>query len=190
VGWNPFVNQSCELVGAHWNGAVGADNPMPGDVVRRVGQRLSDLAWCCWVDIAICGHQSLRDGADAVEDAVVRRFTRRHLTFRLRPSDLAQAMGTGASNISKILKRLEAGGLVERGADPHDARSTTIALTPAGEEAARHIYDLGDAMIAQVLAGWSPRDIARFTELTKRFTADAIAAAQDMRREGLRYRAG
>jgi DNA-binding MarR family transcriptional regulator len=108
----------------------------------------------------------------------------------MRPSDLAQAMGTGASNISKILKRLEAGGLVERGADPHDARSTTITLTPAGEEAARHIYDLGDAMIAQVLAGWSPRDIARFTELTKRFTADAIAAAQDMRRDGLRHRAG
>lgn len=104
----------------------------------------------------------------------------------MRPSDLAQAMGTGASNVSKILKRLEAEGLVARDPDPHDTRSTSIRLTPEGTVAARHIYELGDAMIAQVLAGWSARDVARYTELTTRFTADAIAAAEDMRREGLR----
>lgn len=104
----------------------------------------------------------------------------------MRPSDLAQVMATGASNISKILKRLEAEGLVEREPDPADTRSTTITLTKAGAAAARHIYDLGDDMIAQVLAGWSPRDIARYTELTQRFTADAIAAAADMRRDGLK----
>jgi hypothetical protein len=45
-------------------------------------------------------------------------------------------------------------------------------------------------MIAQVLAGWSPRDVARYTELTKRFTADAIAAAENMRRDGLSRRSG
>lgn len=111
----------------------------------------------------------------------------RHLAASqpMRPSDLAQAMGTGPSNISKILKRLEAAGFVERGPDREDTRSTKISLTPEGQTAARHIYDLGDAMIAQVLATWSPRDIARYTELTKRFTADAIAAAEVMRREGL-----
>jgi DNA-binding MarR family transcriptional regulator len=106
----------------------------------------------------------------------------------MRPSDLAHAMGTGASNISKILKRLEAEELVARAPDPDDTRATLITLTPHGTAAARHIYDLGDDMIAQVLAAWSPRDVARYTELTKRFTADAIAAAEDMRRYGLRRR--
>jgi DNA-binding MarR family transcriptional regulator len=103
----------------------------------------------------------------------------------MRPSDLAHALGTGASNVSKILKRLEAEGLVVRETAPDDTRSTLIILTPAGKAAARHIYDLGDDMIAQVLAAWSPRDIARYTELTKRFTADAIAASENMRRDGL-----
>jgi len=103
----------------------------------------------------------------------------------MRPGDLAQAMGTGASNISKILKRLAAEKLIAREPDPDDTRSALITLTPAGAEAAKHIYDLGDDMIAQVLASWSPRDIARYTELTKRFTADAIAAAEVMRRNGL-----
>jgi DNA-binding MarR family transcriptional regulator len=103
----------------------------------------------------------------------------------MRPSDLAHALGTGASNVSKILKRLEVEGLVVRETAPDDTRSTLIILTPAGKAAARHIYDLGDDMIAQVLAAWSPRDIARYTELTKRFTADAIAASENMRRDGL-----
>lgn len=106
----------------------------------------------------------------------------------MRPGDLAQAMGTGASNVSKILRRLEAEGLIARDTDPEDTRSTLITLTKQGDAAARHIYDLGDDMIAEVLAGWSPRDVARFTELTKRFTADAISAAEDQRRNGLRRR--
>lgn len=104
----------------------------------------------------------------------------------LRPKDLAQAMGTGASNVSKILKRLEAQGFVARERDPEDTRSTLITLTSEGDSAARHIYDLGDDMIAQVLASWSPRDASRFTELTNRFVADAVAAAEEMRRNGLK----
>ncbi|MBO0609838.1 MarR family winged helix-turn-helix transcriptional regulator [Myceligenerans salitolerans] len=108
----------------------------------------------------------------------------------MRPSDLAQAMGTGASNVSKIVKRLEAEGLVARDRDPGDTRSTLITLTPQGDSAARHIYDLGDEMIAQVLATWSPRDVSRFTELAKRFSADAIAAAEEMRRKGLKRPSG
>ena len=106
----------------------------------------------------------------------------------MRAGELAQAMGTGASNVSKIVKRLEAGGLVVRETDPDDTRSTRIRLTEAGTAAARHIYDLGDDMIAQVLSRWSARDIARYTELTKRFTEDAIAAADEMRRHGLTRR--
>ncbi|WP_369371202.1 MarR family winged helix-turn-helix transcriptional regulator [Promicromonospora sp. Populi] len=114
----------------------------------------------------------------------------RHLAAAqpMRPSDLAQAMGTGASNVSKIVRRLEEGGFVVRERDPEDTRSTLIALTPQGVSAAHHIYDLGDDMIAQVLVGWSQRDVSRFTELTKRFVTDAIAAAEDMRHSGLRRR--
>ncbi|WP_354697900.1 hypothetical protein DSM112329_03556 [Paraconexibacter sp. AEG42_29] len=104
----------------------------------------------------------------------------------MRPKALSEVLGTGASHVSKILGRLEQDGLVERSTDPSDGRATLINLTPAGEVAARGVYELGDRMIAEVLSGWSAADVRRFTALTERFVDDAIRAAEQMRERGLR----
>lgn len=114
--------------------------------------------------------------------------TLRHLLAwgAMRPSALAEALGTGASHVSKIVRRLEQDGLVQRTADPSDGRATLISLTAAGEEAARGVYELGDRMIAEVLDGWSASDIRRFTALAERFVDDAIRSSQRMRERGLR----
>ncbi|RKQ88312.1 DNA-binding MarR family transcriptional regulator [Solirubrobacter pauli] len=115
-----------------------------------------------------------------------------HQTLRLllawgsmRPTALADALGTGASYVSKIVRRLEQDGLVERATDPSDRRASLITLTEAGETAARGVYELGDRMIAEVLSGWSAADVRRYTELTERFVSDAISSAERMRERGL-----
>ncbi|MFE7845471.1 MarR family winged helix-turn-helix transcriptional regulator [Microbacterium sp. NPDC057407] len=113
--------------------------------------------------------------------------TLRHLLAwgPMRPSALSEVLATGPSYVSKIVRRLESDGLVERKTDPTDRRATLISLTAAGEEAARGVYALGDRMIAEVLEGWSPADIRRYTALTERFVKDAIASADRMLERGL-----
>ncbi|WP_425839738.1 MarR family winged helix-turn-helix transcriptional regulator [Microbacterium sp. PA5] len=103
-----------------------------------------------------------------------------------RPSVLAEVIGTSASNVSKIIGRLDRDGLIERDTDGQDRRAAVIRLTVRGEAAARGVYVLGDRMIAEVLEGWSPGDVRRYTVLTDRFVTDAITSAARMRERGLR----
>lgn len=113
--------------------------------------------------------------------------TLRHLLAwgPMRPTALAEVLATGASHISKIVRRLEESRLVERTTDPSDGRATLIRLTPQGEESARGVYALGDRMIAEVLEGWSAADIRTYTRLTERFVSDAIASGDRMLERGL-----
>lgn len=100
----------------------------------------------------------------------------RHLSFRgpMRPSALADELGTGRSNISKIIKRLEQEGLAARETDPDDSRATRVHLTPEGLVVAQRFYDLGDQLAAQVLEDWDPDDVALYVRLTERFTRGAL----------------
>jgi len=113
--------------------------------------------------------------------------TLRHLLAwgPMRPTALSEVLATGASHVSKIVRRLEGDALVERTTDPTDRRATLISLTEAGEVAARGVYALGDRMIAEVLEGWSPEDVQLYTALTERFVKDAIASADRMLERGL-----
>lgn len=113
--------------------------------------------------------------------------TLRHLLAwgPMRPTALAEVLATGASHVSKIVRRLEADGWVQRTTDPSDRRATLITLTEAGEAAAHGVYALGDRMIAEVLDGWSESDVRTYTELTARFVKDAITSAEKMLERGL-----
>jgi len=113
--------------------------------------------------------------------------TLRHLLAwgSMRPSSLAEVLNTGASHVSKIVRRLEDDGLVQRTVDPTDRRATLVGLTPSGQSAALSVYALGDRMISEVLEGWSAPDVRKYTALTQRFVADALAAADRMLERGL-----
>jgi DNA-binding MarR family transcriptional regulator len=127
---------------------------------------------------------STRDG-DELDEASHRLV--RHLSFRgpMRPSALAEELGTGRSNISKIVKRLEREGLVARAIDADDSRASRVQLTADGLEVAQRFYDLGDGLAEQILQGWDPDDVRLFTRLTARFTQGALENAEEIRRRGL-----
>jgi DNA-binding MarR family transcriptional regulator len=54
--------------------------------------------------------------------------------FRLRPTDLMDALMLTSSGTTKRLDRLERAGLIAREPDPTDRRGTLIALTEKGRE--------------------------------------------------------
>ena len=56
-----------------------------------------------------------------------------------RPSAIAEHLSTGPSNVSKILRRLDAASLTERREDPDDARAARVHLTEAGRSEERRV---------------------------------------------------
>lgn len=66
-------------------------------------------------------------------------------------SELASCQGCVRSNITQLVDRLEADGLVRRVDDPQDRRSVRAALTPAGKRRQTE----GAAEIARVAAALS-----------------------------------
>ena len=112
------------------------------------------------------------------------------LVYLSRSEGMSQVELAGSCEIDpmsmvRILDRMESDGWVERRADPTDRRATLVSLTPSGEAAAHSVYALGDRMISEVLEGWSGPDVRKYTALTERFVADALAAADRMLERGL-----
>ena len=70
-----------------------------------------------------------------------------HVLRLLRPDGavpmraLAESLGCDASNVTGIIDRLEARGLVERRAAHHDRRIKELALTPAGVAARAQVIE-------------------------------------------------
>ncbi|WP_294979162.1 MarR family winged helix-turn-helix transcriptional regulator [uncultured Microbacterium sp.] len=89
-----------------------------------------------------------------------------------RPTELADAAHTGRSNLSKVVRRLEAAGLVGRMANPADGRETMIGMTSEGREVARRIVAASDMDLAGALADWSADDRVRFEALLVRLVRD------------------
>ena len=90
-----------------------------------------------------------------------------------RPTDLAEAIDTGRSNISKILRRLEAADLVLRGPDPQDNRGVVVVLTEQGRDLGRRILAANSA--AQVFQAWDSDDLATFERLVLKLARDLDA---------------
>ena len=53
---------------------------------------------------------------------------------RLAPSELYSVLEVSSGGMTKMIKRLEAKGLVERSPDPNDGRSHFVHLTPEGRK--------------------------------------------------------
>ena len=69
----------------------------------------------------------------------------------LTPSELAVRERIQRPTVTRIVTRLEEGGLVQRTRDPQDGRSSLVALTPAGRELLARGRTRKDAYLARRL---------------------------------------
>jgi DNA-binding MarR family transcriptional regulator len=104
-----------------------------------------------------------------------------------RLSDLADAVRSDRSTVSRQVAALVRAGLVERRPDPADRRASRLVATEAGERTLRLLRRRRDAALADLLRGWEPDAVTTFTDLLHRFNTalDGYPAAGTMR-EGLR----
>ncbi|MGI5132079.1 MarR family winged helix-turn-helix transcriptional regulator [Pseudonocardia sp. CA-107938] len=90
--------------------------------------------------------------------------------YRLRPTDLAARLLLTSGGTSNVLRRLTDSGLVERDADPSDARSSWVRLSKRGIEVAEDAVRAASTAQAALLRG---------------VPADAVDAAVDALRRML-----
>jgi DNA-binding MarR family transcriptional regulator len=91
---------------------------------------------------------------------------------RLTRVDMAKRLSTTASTITRIAQPLEKLGLLDREADPRDARLAYIVLTQTGREAAGNIRLTLQRQCSTAFRGdWTAVDIERFAHLAGRLAA-------------------
>jgi DNA-binding MarR family transcriptional regulator len=85
-------------------------------------------------------------------------------------TQLAERLSCVKSNITQLVDRLEADGLVERQADPHDRRSRLATLTAAGRKACRDGSRVQDAAEKDLLGQLSATESRQLAELLVKIT--------------------
>jgi len=95
----------------------------------------------------------------------------------IRPTELADLLGTGRANVSKITARLEDAGFVHRVTNPSDTRSVFVQLTPSGRAFADDFTSIGERYYQTLLSRWPNADVETLARLLPRLGADLIELA-------------
>jgi len=82
--------------------------------------------------------------------------------------ELASILRVRPPTASKTVSRLAAMNLVERHAEPDDARVVRVKLTPAGEEKATAIKALWDEVETELLAGFDGKERKRMRKMLRK----------------------
>jgi DNA-binding MarR family transcriptional regulator len=83
--------------------------------------------------------------------------------------DLAGRVGRDYTTVSRQIDRLEALGLVERLAAPHDRRLRLVAATAAGEAMNARIDAARERILRAGFADWEASDVSELARLMTRF---------------------
>lgn len=78
---------------------------------------------------------------------------------QMKQTDLARLLDVGKVTVGGLIDRLEAGGHVERRADPDDRRSKRIVVTAKGRQAIEEMKTIGSQLNEIFLAGIPSRDL-------------------------------
>lgn len=84
---------------------------------------------------------------------------------------LAESLEMDKSVLSRQLAVLERMALVTRAPDPHDGRSSTLAVTAETARRLREIRGASTATLHEELRGWPPNDVATLAALLHRVNA-------------------
>jgi DNA-binding MarR family transcriptional regulator len=82
--------------------------------------------------------------------------------------DLAEACSVTPANVTGIVDRLAAAGLVERERGVEDRRVVNVGLTKLGESKLRDLADLASDSLADLFEGWTSAEMAELRELLGR----------------------
>jgi DNA-binding MarR family transcriptional regulator len=85
--------------------------------------------------------------------------------------ELAGRAGLDQSTVSRTVAALVGHGLVRREADPQDGRASVLLVTDKGRAALTAARDWYAGLMRQALAGWTPDEVAAFTDGLARFVA-------------------
>lgn len=99
---------------------------------------------------------------------------------RVSSSQLAAALGTAASSVTRLVDKLQAAGLVVRGADTRSRSIVTVEVTDAGRALVVEVTRRRHALIEQVLDAMSPSEREQAAAAASRFASLArsqLAAA-------------
>jgi DNA-binding MarR family transcriptional regulator len=77
-------------------------------------------------------------------------------------SQICQHMLADNSNLTRMVDRLEARGLVQRAADPSDRRVTLVQLTEAGKALIDDLHPRHRELVEQRMSHLSPEQLAAF----------------------------
>lgn len=94
-------------------------------------------------------------------------------------SDLAKLLELGKAALGGLIDRLEASGLVRRGADDSDRRAKRIYLSPAGAKLIKDMQVRSDLMNERILEGLSAEDRENLTDLLTRVKRNLQAIVRD-----------
>ncbi len=95
-------------------------------------------------------------------------------------AELCRVLGVERSSMTGLVDRAERSGLVERRPDPDDRRAVRVALTPAGDAAARRFHDELTDRLTRLLGDLPESEQTRFHRtITRIVTAAQVPALFD-----------
>lgn len=95
----------------------------------------------------------------------------------LRQIELADMLDIEPITLTRIIDRLEEGGLVERVADPTDRRAWRLHVTARAQPLVEKLKGIADEMIAEAFSGIDPKEIEITRQVLTRVRENAGRAA-------------
>jgi len=153
---------------------------VPGALEPLLQGRGADLstalqATVTWANSSSYRETLMRESGFPLADDSAAFLLLNQLIYRVtaRPTDMADAIRTGRSNVSKIVRRLEQAGLVGRMPDPTDGRQSVIGLTQSGREMGQRILEVNERLYGSAFSEWTADELDLFEALFVKFV-DAL----------------
>jgi len=104
------------------------------------------------------------------------------------PKELAEALSVTTGNITGLLDKLEAAGLVTRTRSAKDRRVVHIELTAKARQRFRKVQRAAVDMLSEAFEGWTQPQITQLQDLLERLSSNQRrAVAPPRRRAPLRH---
>ncbi len=84
------------------------------------------------------------------------------------------------SNVSALIKKLEARGLVLRTTDSSDTRNKRLSLTPAGKALVKKSFALQNRIVAAMASVMSDEELAMISDVMRRVGKAIVALEKDL----------